>query len=58
MGARIVSISRTGNPVQPESARRHPYADACKAGVRWVRDAFGLVAVATLLAWLVVRFAH
>ena len=58
MGARILSFARPDNNLQPARERRHRYADACRTGLLWVRDAFGLLALATLLAWLVVRFTH
>ena len=58
MSARILSFVRPGKHPLAASARRCRYADAWRTSLLWVREAIGLIALATLLAWLVVRFAH
>lgn len=58
MGPRIVSFVRPGNDPEVPSARGVRYAHTCMAGLRWLRDALGLLSTAVLLAWLVVRFTH
>ena len=58
MSARIVTPLKPRKDPRTANARPDRYTNACRAGLRWVGDALGLLAMATLLAWLVVRFTY
>jgi hypothetical protein len=58
MSSRIGNSIRSGADLEIVSARRERFKDAYRATLRWLRDAFGLLATATLLAWVVVRFTR
>ena len=52
------SFVRSSQDLDLDSAHRHRFAQAGMTALYWLRDAFCLMATATLLAWLVVKFSH
>ena len=58
MSSRVISFDRSGNDPEVTNARRQRFANACKSGLLWLRNACGLLATAIVLAWLVVTFTH
>ena len=58
MSSRNRSFGRPRPDLRVVPAREHRHTSAAKTALYWLRDALSLLATATALAWLVIRFAH